>query len=280
MLDTELNDVIKLKNLIKQQNELEIIQKESEQFYEDKMENIKLQITEMTKLKWEVFDEKVSKLYQLKKEKEYLDKQIEELKAKLNPYSNKLKSDKIINNQNISPTPDNSIPINNKNNLISEAKIKSKKKNITVSTDEKINDNSNNISIFVKVQEILDKTVDNVKKLAKESVANNTFDEKRAKIDKIKKITNNAIDEINELIKYFVEQTNALIEKINGNESTEKIILNKIKKQEELKCEKCKNKYQYEISDKNIKYKNDKNHSVHRGVRCNGCGAFIWENNY
>ena len=233
------------------------------------MDNIKLQITEMNKLKWEVFDEKVSKLYQIKKEKEYLDKQIEELKAKLNPYSNKLKSEKIIKNKNIPPSPDNSNSI----------PIKSKKKNISISTDEKINDNSNEISIFVKVQEILDKTVDNVKILAKESVVNNSPDEKRAKIDKIKKITYNAIDEINELIKYFVEQTNALIEKINGNELTEKIILNKIKKEEELKCEKCKKKYQYEILDKNIKDKNDKNHSAHWGVRCNGCGAFIWENN-
>ena len=281
LLDIELNDVNKLKNLIKQQKELEIIQKESEQFYEDKMDNIRQQITEMNKQKWEVFDEKVSKLHQIKKENEYLDKKIEELKAKLNPYSDKLKSEKIINKQNTSPSPDKSIANNNKNNLISEAKIKSKskKKNISISTDEKSIENSNKISVFVKVQDILDKTVDTVKKVAKESVINSSNNEKKEKIDKIKKITNDAIDEINKLTKYIVEQTNVLIEKINGNELTEKIILNKIKKEEELECEKCKKKYQLEISNKNINDKKGKNQSVHKGVRCNGCGGFIWVNN-
>lgn len=49
-----------------------------------------------------------------------------------------------------------------------------------------------------------------------------------------------------------------------------------MKKEEELKCQRCKRNYQYEVLDRN---KNDKNHSIHRGLRCNGCRAFIWENN-
>ena len=276
LLDIELNDVGRLKNLIKKQYELEEFQKETEKFYVEKLDNIRQQIDEMNKQKWEVFDEKVSKLHQIKKEKENLNKKIDELKVKLDPYSNKLKSEKVINKQNNTPNPVNIITNNNQNNLITEEKIKSKKKNIAISTDEKINNNSKNISVFVKVNQIIDKTVDNMKVVAKEGIITNSFDCKKEKIDKIKKITNDAIDEINKLTKYVEEQANALIKIINGNELKENILYNKIKKVEELKCEKCKKNYQYEIK---INDKKDKNQSVHRGVRCNGCGAFIWENN-
>ena len=167
LLDIELNDINRLKNLIKKQYELEEFQKETEKFYVEKLDKIRKQIDEMNKQKWEVFDEKVSKLHRIKKEKENLNKKIDELKVKLDPYSNKLKSEKVINKQNNTPNPINIITNNNKNNLITEEKIKSKKKNIAISTDEKINNNSKNISVFVKVNQIIDKTVDIMKVVAK-----------------------------------------------------------------------------------------------------------------
>ena len=176
-----------------------------------------------------------------------------------NKDSEKLKNKNIPINNNI--TINNKILIPKKKNLINE------------------NGNSNEISVFSKVQEILDKTVEKVQKVAKKNVLNSNFDEKKEKIEKIKKITNDAIEEINKLTKIVVEQANYLIEKINGNELTEKLKHNKMKKEEELKCGKCNKKYKCEILDKNINDKSDKKHSIHRGLRCNECGGFIWENN-
>jgi hypothetical protein len=75
-----------------------------------------------------------------------------------------------------------------------------------------------NNSIFQKVKEILDKTVENVKKIAKENI-NKDSDEKDKldQINKIKNITNEAIDEINKLTTFIVEQSYELIRKLNEN---------------------------------------------------------------
>ena len=75
-----------------------------------------------------------------------------------------------------------------------------------------------NNSIFQKVKEILDKTVENVKKVAKENI-NKDSDEKDKldQINKIKNITNEAIDEINKLTTFIVEQSYELIRKLNKN---------------------------------------------------------------
>jgi len=75
-----------------------------------------------------------------------------------------------------------------------------------------------NNSIFQKVKEILDKTIENVKKVAKENI-NKDSDEKDKldQINKIKNITNEAIDEINKLTTFIVEQSYELIRKLNEN---------------------------------------------------------------
>jgi hypothetical protein len=75
-----------------------------------------------------------------------------------------------------------------------------------------------NNSIFQKVKEILDKTIENVKKVAKENI-NKDSDEKDKldQINKIKNITNEAIDKINKLTTFIVEQSYELIRKLNEN---------------------------------------------------------------
>ena len=75
-----------------------------------------------------------------------------------------------------------------------------------------------NNSIFQKVKEILDKTIENVKKAAKENI-NKDSDEKDKldQINKIKNITNEAIDKINKLTTFIVEQSYELIRKLNEN---------------------------------------------------------------
>ena len=77
---------------------------------------------------------------------------------------------------------------------------------------------NDNISIFQKVKEILDKTVENVKDVAKENI-NKDLDEKDKldQINKIKDITNEAIDEINKLTTFIVQQSYELIRKLNEN---------------------------------------------------------------
>ena len=68
------------------------------------------------------------------------------------------------------------------------------------------------------MKEILDKTVENVKEVAKENI-NKDLDEKDKldQINKIKDITNEAIDEINKLTTFIVQQSYELIRKLNEN---------------------------------------------------------------
>ena len=277
----KLNESIELNDLINQKKEFENIQIEAEKLYEEKLNIIRDKISEINLQKWKVFDEKVNKMRELKLKKENLDKKITEIKDKLEP-SEKLKSEKKVNNipYKIRSGPNNFPYSGNlkKENLKSEEKnkpAKTEKKSISISTENQ--DNAKTVSVFEKVKEVLDKTVEKVKEVAKEDIKKEPTDEnKKKEIAKIKKITNDAIDEINKLTKFVIEQSNDLIEKLNGN-ATDKIIYNDIKKERELKCEKC---------NKNIKIQNinqithcsyNKNSIVHKGVRCNGCGAFIWE---
>ena len=60
---------------------------------------------------------------------------------------------------------------------------------------------------------------------------------------------------------------------------SDKIEHKKIEKEEEIKCEKCKKKVQCQISNLITENSNKEKHNVCRGVRCNGCGAFIWAKN-
>ena len=80
---------------------------------------------------------------------------------------------------------------------------------------------SDNYTIFHKVKEILDKTIENVKNVAKNDIEKGSGEDvKMGQINKIKKITNEAIDEINKLTTLVVEQSYDLIRKINENDST------------------------------------------------------------
>ena len=68
---------------------------------------------------------------------------------------------------------------------------------------------------------ILDKTIENVKNVAKNDIEKGSGEDvKMGQINKIKKITNEAIDEINKLTTLVVEQSYDLIRKINENDST------------------------------------------------------------
>ena len=78
---------------------------------------------------------------------------------------------------------------------------------------------SDNYTIFHKVKEILDKAIENVKNVAKNDIEKDSGEEvKMEQINKIKKITNEAIDEINKLTTLVVEQSYDLIRKINEND--------------------------------------------------------------
>ena len=237
---TQFND---LNDLLNQKNMLDDLQKETEKLYDNKLDFIKNKISEMISQKWQFFDKKVKEIREIKLTKEELDKKIKEIKK------NSESSDKLQEQ-------------NNK---------KSKEK--CWKAEEK--DNLNNSSIFNKVKEVLDNTVNNIKEVAKENIKKEQRGvSKKEQIEKIKKITNETVDEINKLTKYVVERSYALIEKINGDEKNNpnnKIIHNEIKIEEEFKCEKCHKKVSYQI-DKS-KFKND---LVHKGIRCNGCGSFIW----
>ena len=163
------------------------------------------------------------------------------------------------------------------NKITSEEILKSSKeshkKNVTISTE---NANTTN-TVLKKVKEVFDKTVEDVKEVAKENVRKNANEEnKREQIENIKKITNEAIDEINKLTKFIVEQANALIEKIYGK-GGDKISFKSIKKEKKILCKKCSSiTYNSDFIRTQDKEKLMMN-KVHKGIRCNGCGNFIWE---
>lgn len=210
----ELKDKNSLTDLIKQKEKIEKLEKETEQIYDEKLENIKKIIDELISKKWEIFDEKVKKLREIKSKKEEIDKKLYEEERRMKESSDKLKSG---NNRII-------YSINNKDE-----------------NNYQFEDN-NKANVFKKVREILDDTVDKVKEIVKENI-NKDEDElrKREEIDKIKRVTNESIDEINKLTKFVVEQANALIEKINGKKMnlSEKIQFKEINKEDinGIKCQ-------------------------------------------
>ena len=210
----ELKDKNSLTDLIKQKEKIEKLEKETEQIYDEKLENIKKIIDELISKKWEILDEKVKRLREIKSKKEEIDKKLYEGERRMKESSDKLKSG---NNRII-------YSINNKDE-----------------NNYQFEDN-NKVNVFTKVREILDDTVDKVKEIVKENI-NKGEDElrKREEIDKIKRVTNESIDEINKLTKFIVEQANALIEKINGKKMnlSEKIQFKEINKEDinGIKCQ-------------------------------------------
>jgi len=125
------------------------------------------------------------------------------------------------------------------------------------------------IPIFDKVNEVLNKTIQKVKDLAKEKIMTQEEKEvlkkeegikkdkekhKKEQIKKIQKITIDAVREINDLTKLVIEQSNSLIEKINNpqllkSQSSDDILLRaapKVEKKEKpeihyhVLCDGCK----------------------------------------
>ena len=105
---------------------------------------------------------------------------------------------------------------------------KEEKKELLLSNEilgKKMEENElNTVPVFNKVNEILNRTVEQVKNVAIEHIKNEKSEdikdkvkEKKAQIEQIKKITKEAIKEINNLTKLVIEQSNALIEKIISN---------------------------------------------------------------
>ncbi len=228
---------------------LEYYEKEIGDLYEAQLKNIRKNIDETTKEKWKIFDEKNYEMLQIKLKKKYLEKKMDEIR-------------------------------NNPNQNTQEEKLKSEKKpqkkTITISTENNKSNDGDTNTVLKKVQKVLDKTIENVKEVAKENIMNNSNEKnKREQVEKIKKITNEAVDEINRLTKYIVEQSNALIEKLYGKDCN-KIIFKSIKKEEKKLCKKCSPNTS---NSDNIKSRDKEKHKVHKGIRCNGCGNFIWENN-
>ena len=111
------------------------------------------------------------------------------------------------------------------------------------------------IPIFARVNEVLKNTVDKVKDFAKEKVMTKEKKEvlkkeedikkdkekrKKEQIEKIQKITRDAVREINDLTKLVIEQSNSLIEKINNpqllkSQSSDDILLRAAPKKDEKK---------------------------------------------
>ena len=109
---------------------------------------------------------------------------------------------------------------------------------------KKVEENElNTVPVFNKVNEILSHTVEQVKNVAKEHIKKEeTEEEKKAQIEQIKKITKEAIKEINNLTKLVIEQSNALIEKINKSNNSFKdddaILFKEFKKEHQEQKEK------------------------------------------
>ena len=293
----KLDESKELHETVKKKKELEFYEKYMDELYEEKLNNIRKKISEITSEKWQLFDEKVNKMKEIKLKREKFEKKVEEIRKDIKEHPRKI-TNWISSGQNNFPYSGASIAQNAKNRIISEAKLKiaqqqQPKKTISISTeneDKKINnniikeENINTVPVFTKVKNVLDTTVEKVKEVAKESInKDSNEDNKREQIEKIKKITNDAIDEINKLTKFIVEQSNALIEKINKKDFNllkDGINFKEIKKQEEIICEKCLKKLPYPniINSDGQNCKGGEKHTVHKGVRCNGCGNLIWEN--
>ena len=140
---------------------------------------------------------------------------------------------------------------------------------------DKIEQSINTVSVFQKVNIVLNNTINKVKDVAKAVLSNKKEEvkfeeikdekeklkkeeeakklkekEKKEQIEKITKITKDAVIEINNLTKMVITQSNILIEKINNPEkySSDEIILKSSKKEEKKRdaihfhflCDGCK----------------------------------------
>lgn len=260
----KINTDEKLEGLYEISKNLKEIQQIGEQIeilYEQKLDFIRKTISELNDEKWELFEEKVDKMREIKLKKQKLEKNIIKIKKDLKENPQKVTiSEKSTQN-------------------ILEAKLKSENNKQIKNNNKTKEENNNKISVIEKIKKVIYKTVDDVKEVAEKNISKKTNeDNKKEQIEKIKKITNDAIDEINKLSKFIVEQTNDLIVKLSQKDylnSSEKIIFKKIKKEKEIIFKNCsKNKLSHDSDMINNKNEN----IVHKGIKCNCCEKIIWEN--
>ena len=292
-------DVEKIKKEIEKINseikELSKAQDEKNKLYNEKISEIAKQIVELEKMKSDLTMEKNLDFYELGDKKSVLYKKREELKKKMMPKKEEepvLKGAAKPMSRGFRGGP-NHFPVNTaalrKNEeerlkffaeleKAKEKRMKERKaleeqksleaKNELILKDIKLN-MTETIPVFVKVNDVLKKTVEKVKKLARQKVMTKEEKEiaqkeenikkekeksKKEQIEQIKKITKDAVKEINNLTKLVIEQSNSLIERINNpqlfkSQSSDNILLRaapKIEKKKKLEihynviCDGCK----------------------------------------
>ena len=291
----------------KEKKELERLQSEKERIlknekekyslYNDKISMVIKQIVELEKLKEELNMERDLDMSEFRDQRKEIDKKMDEIKNKIEPKKEEVilkeapkpvKSGgySIRSGQNNFPYSKEALKRNFENqrkyfekfNAAKEKRMKERKalkEKIALEAKNEVNvedikiDMPGTIPVFVKVNDVLNKTVKKVKLLAKEKVmtkeekdiAKKEEDIKKGKekhkkeqIDKIVKITRDAVKEINDLTKMVIEQSNSLIERINNpqlyrSSSSDDILLRtspKIEKKEKpeihyhVTCDGCK----------------------------------------
>ena len=288
----------------KEKKEMEKLKAESEEIlkksrekrklYEDKRRELILQIQELQKMEQDLGLECSVDMEEFYDQRKEIDKKIEEIKKKIEPKKEEviLKAAPKPKGGNWCRSGQNNFPYNTaalrkceeerkkyfeKVKEAKEKRIKERKaleeKKLLESKNEEILKNMKmdmrSIPIFTKVNDVLNKTVQKVKLLAKEKIMTAEEKEiakqeenikkdkekrKKEQIEKIQKITKDAVNEINNLTKLVIEQSNLLIERINNpqlykSESSDDILLRaapKIEKKEKPEihynviCDGCK----------------------------------------
>ena len=292
-----------IEKLEAEKEEIRKKEKEKIKLYNDKINEVVKQIVELEKLKNDLTLERDLDLGELsdkrneiiniikEKKKKIEPKKEEEIKLKSEPKPEPVKKSEggysIRAGQNNFPYSKEALKRNfekqkkymeqlsaAKEKRIKERKALEEKKLLENKNEEYIKDmlnaeNPDSIPVFMKVNEVLKKTIEQVKSLAKEKIM--TIDEKESakkeedikkekekykkeQIDKIIKITKDAVKEINDLTKLVIEQSNSLIERVNNPElykssSSDNILLRaapKIEKKEKPElhykviCDGCK----------------------------------------
>ena len=277
------------KEIEKLKAEKEAIVKRQHEKYklcEDKLAEIKKVKAELEKIETDVNLECTLDILELKEECDEIDKKIEEIEKKGEPKKEKQLHSSGSLGQFKYPYSEKDFKLNFRKpkalfkalNSLKEKRMKERKeleeKKLLESKNEIILKNMkmdmpNAVPIFEKVNDVLNKTVQKVKQLAKEKVLTkeekeiekkeedmNKEKEKRKKeqIEKIQKITRDAVNEINNLTKLVIEQSNSLIERINNpqlykSQSSDDILLRaapKVEKKEKPEihykviCDGCK----------------------------------------
>ena len=232
--------------------------KEKNQLYNDKLSILIKQIVEMEKLKNDFSMERDLDMEEFRDKKKEIDKKIEEIKKKIEPKKEEVilkaapkpvtSGYQIRSGQNNFPYSQAALKANFENQRKYMERFKAAKekrmKERQALAEKKASEEKNEVilkstkikmpdvmPIFEKVNDVLNRTVQRVKLLAREKimtkeekdVARKEEDIKKQKekakkeqIEKIQKIARDAVNEINDLTKLVIEQSNSLIERINN----------------------------------------------------------------